>query len=171
MPAVMPAEVQIVPSRTKMRSGSTCTAGYSVLQPRAGAPMGGGATAVEQAGGSQQEGAGADAGDPVRPLRSRAHDRHGLRRLQGHVHAAAARHDEGIAAGIVDRVRGDRRPGRGQDRAALRGDEAEAIAAGFRLGGKLERRQGATEVQQLEGRKQKKANVAGHGGNRGINVV
>ena len=98
MPAVMPAEVQIAPSCTWMRSASTRTLGKSRASCAARAPVRGGALAVEQAGRGQHERAGADAGDAAR-ARGRVAERaqqHGI----GHrcARAAAADDDQRVGA-------------------------------------------------------------------------
>ena len=62
MPAVTPAEVQIGPSRTKIGSGSTCTSGCSRRSSLGGCPVRRRAAAIEQAGVSEHEGAGANRG-------------------------------------------------------------------------------------------------------------
>ena len=55
MPAVMPAEVQTLPSRTKMRSGSTPDRRVAPRKCWRRAPVRGAAPAVEQAGGGQHD--------------------------------------------------------------------------------------------------------------------
>ena len=77
MPAATPAEVSMSPSSTKSTSGSSLTAGNSRRNRSACSPVGGGRPAVEQAGGGEHEGAGADRHDPgaarVRGAQRRGH--------------------------------------------------------------------------------------------------
>ena len=76
MPVVTPAEVQTLPSTTKMRVGSTVTRGNSARQPIAARPVRRHPLAVEQAGRGEHEGAGADRAVAARARR----DLHSQRR-------------------------------------------------------------------------------------------
>ena len=67
--------VQILPSRVKMRSGSSFTLRIGAEEMPGARPMRGGAAAVEQAGFGQDVGARADAGDAHAALGHRAHER------------------------------------------------------------------------------------------------
>ena len=78
MPAVTPAEVATLPSRTKIGSGSTVTVGEHPGEELAARPVGGGAAAVEQPGLRERECARAHRGHPAGLARDPTDGRDGL---------------------------------------------------------------------------------------------
>src|SRR6266446_1243697 len=80
MPAVIPAELQMLPSRTKMPGA---------------APMGGGAAAVEQAGFGKDVGAGADAGETDAASCHGSHEVERLLALRRDIDPLASGHQQG----------------------------------------------------------------------------
>lgn len=76
MPAVTPADVQTLPERTKIGSGSTAVRGEPRGELVARGPVRGRAALVEQAGRAEHEGSGADGDDPAGAPGDAAHRAH-----------------------------------------------------------------------------------------------
>lgn len=106
MPAVIPAEVQIVSSHMKIGSASTQVPGKASGQSGATAPMRDGSLPVEQADLTQQEGTGADGRDASRGRGARSQPR-------GETRIGSRRLDP-FAAGDHQRIQRSIHPGKGR---------------------------------------------------------
>ena len=98
IPAVTPAEVQILPSRTKIGSGSTSTPGYSV-EPRRRRPVRGRAAAVEQARGASRNAPVHTAAVRLAPGAAREIHSSSAPSAAASLEPAPARHDQRVELG------------------------------------------------------------------------
>ena len=131
MPAVTPADVHTLPSRTKIGSASTRDRGVALGELRGSGPVGGGAAAVEQAGLGEQEGAGAHRGDPPGGAGDPGDVADGGDVVEQVVHPVAAGHHEGVDGSVDVGQRGvgdDRQPARRPDRPAGRSGGLDRVA-------------------------------------------